>query len=340
MRTVDRQSQIKGPNDILVLHHQEFKRKTKKQEAIKDSLGFGDFLSEIDSKSKKAIIGICDIISFKFEEKVININSPLDSIFIISKGSLHHIDENGPGKIVPSGEILGVREFLFGLSWEGGYIGSKSGELIRMNIDSFLDLLDSNPRAGTLLLNFLVRTVCNRIRAEYKHEFKKNDHDSIEDLMGGSLIADSEDEEKTPSNDEAIDVETLDFLEIDIRKKNIVDLEDNDRKDSNLLKPFRREMGEPPLFSHKVFSSWMTPEQVQIEDVEMVNMENKKGPGIFLKSKVSTQTEQFKQKRTDLRKQRKEGIKPEIKKPITNKFLKMDAKDRENCEALEIVSII
>ena len=153
----------------------------------------------------------------------------------------------------------------------------------------------------------------------------------------GSLEESKEEETKEDSKN----VDELDFLEIDIRKKVIDNIANNSKKETAaMLKPFSKSIGEPPIFKHKVFNAWMQPEQVQMEDVEMMNMEAKKGPGIFLSNKLKEQQEQAKLRKKELRQQRREGIKIPKKAPVSKKFAKMDPKDVENCEALEIVLTI
>lgn len=146
-------------------------KKSKILEMFKHNV-FGQFLCSIDSKSRKKITKIANLVKYDLEGSLFRQNTPVDHIVLIVEGRLQKFKDGHPSDIVSKGEILGFREFLYELEWEWDLVALR-GEIIVINKDALNDLLESNAKAGFALFNFLMETACQSLRCPHKHELKK-----------------------------------------------------------------------------------------------------------------------------------------------------------------------
>jgi hypothetical protein len=55
-----------------------------------------DFFLKLEKKDKRFMLGVCQILEYKYEQLVIKAKSPVNSIFFVIKGELVSMNENGP----------------------------------------------------------------------------------------------------------------------------------------------------------------------------------------------------------------------------------------------------
>lgn len=117
------------PGRELELEKIELKR-NKMMDLLTACPNFGEFFSSLEKKNKRFMMSICEIVEFNSEQKLINQDSPVRKIIIILKGELMLYKDIGRGKVYKSGDILGVKEIIYGLSWPYDGIGRQNGYLI------------------------------------------------------------------------------------------------------------------------------------------------------------------------------------------------------------------
>ena len=314
-------TQLCARHSLLIIYHQYERRSPDQQldlekislsrNKIMDLLtacpNFGEFFDELEKKNKRFMISVCEIVEIKPRKKYLQQGSPVDKIVIVLKGELMMFDECGPGKVYKSGDILGTLEMLYGMTWTGTAIGRYTGYLIMINKDYLLDLCQTFAKPGRALLSFFVEYECKRIRSKYKHRKLGNEKPQsvLGDLFGNILGGEEESKQKTETEEEE---EKATFLEFDVRKKNRGELKSYKKREKDILKPFMNNLEIPPLFSHKVFEVFSAPEQVELEDVQMMDEDGKRGPGTFLRMKIENQIAEDKKRRKEMRRRKRKGL--------------------------------
>ena len=93
---------------------------------------FGEYLMSLDKKERRYTTAICNIKEFKPEERIITKDSPVDSVIIILKGEVMEFNDNGFGKPIKPGTILGFKDMLYSCCWKYNTLGRTGGYLIHI----------------------------------------------------------------------------------------------------------------------------------------------------------------------------------------------------------------
>lgn len=201
--------------------------------------------------------------------------------------------------------------------------------------DYLYDLCQTFAKAGRKILNYFIGYEAKKVRSKYKHRKLTNQKESLLADLGFQDSDVKEEEEQEEESDSREEV--LNFLEFDVRTKNTELLKARKKdNDKDLMKPFKMNLTIPPLFSHKVYEVFLSPQQVNKEDIEMMKEDGKTGPGTFIKEKIQTQRVEDKKRKQELRRRKRKGL------PIDD-IIRVVKKGNKNVksnalEALEIVS--
>lgn len=129
MTVVYQQYEGYTPGKELELEKTELKR-NKMMDLLTACPNFGEFFNSLEKKNKRFMMSACEIVEFKAEQKLINQHSPVNQIVIVLKGEVMVYTHIGPGKSYKSGDILGIKEMVYGMTWAEDVIGRYGGYLI------------------------------------------------------------------------------------------------------------------------------------------------------------------------------------------------------------------
>lgn len=263
---------------------------------------FGPFFQSLETKEKRQFANMCDIVEIKSEKKYIADYSPATAIIIILKGELIGFNKYGPSTVYRAGEIIGIRETLFGSCWKENIFGRQNGYLVKIQSDFFNDLGNTFAKAAMHILDFLVKVECQKIKDKHK--------DAKMSMPENSLALLENLDKKGDLDSEVRQADSKRFAEINVqpqKMKPMITLEPQ-RPGQDLPEVIKPPKDVPPLMRHPVFST------IVKQDVEAAKLGDKREDpkkhrmSSFVQEKLESQY--IEQKRIDklIRERNKKGM--------------------------------
>lgn len=117
----------------------------------------GEYFDSLDKKDRRNFLSTVQVVEFGFEQSLAIEGQSCRNIIIVLNGELTSFSNGKKGEIHTKGSILGLREFLFDLTWTQNIYGRVKGTVVVLNKDLFQDLGSIFVDTAKTLLNFFVK---------------------------------------------------------------------------------------------------------------------------------------------------------------------------------------
>jgi hypothetical protein len=277
--------------------------KNKLTDMLMGCPNFGPFFQSLETKEKRLFANMCDIVEIKSEKKYISDYSPANSIIIILKGELIGFNKYGPNTVYRMGEVIGIRETLFGSCWKENIFGRQNGYFVKIQNDFFNDLGNTFAKAAMHIMDFFVKTECQKIKDKYREAKISLPENSFALLENLHKEEDLELEARKANS-------TSRFAEINVQPQKL--------KPSMTIEPQKagHEMAEvikpskdvPPLMRHQVFSSIVKQDVEAVRPFDKKEEQKKEKISSFVKEKLESQYLEQKRIEKLIKERKKKGL--------------------------------
>lgn len=277
--------------------------KNKLTDMLMGCPNFGPFFQSLETKEKRQFANMCDIIEIKSEKKYIADYSPATAIIIILKGELIGFNKYGPSTVYRTGEIIGIRETLFGSCWKENIFGRQNGYLVKIQSDFFNDLGNTFAKAAMHILDFFVKTECQKVKDKYRDAKMSLPENSFALLENLDKKEDLDFEARQAGASQR-------FAEINVQPqklKPITTLEPQ-RPGHDVAEVIKPPKDVPPLMRHQVFGTIVKQDVEAAKAFEKKEEHKKDKMSTFVKEKLEAQYLEQKRIEKLIKERKKKGM--------------------------------
>jgi len=245
---------------------------------VKDAMDtcpeLSEFFQRFDPRDVKNLTKYIEYIEFEREQRIILEGNKTDCLFFLIKGELICFKENKPTVFYKPGAIIGVKEFLYELTWKENVLGKAKGVLLKLERTNFLEMIATSTTSANSFLKNLTWYESKDIKGRHQ------DRSLFEKIKDQNIT--------NPLNE---------FLEYEV-SKHLEFIEQQKTKSLNnkpVIKDFLNTKELLPLYMHNIHQSLMfAPEESSATTTStqgkktMVNIQG----CTFLREKMEKQVEE------------------------------------------------